>query len=536
MFHKSFLVIILTLTTLVSRAADTGSDYDALSGLTTQQLMDRGRNHFEQREAGLALACFLVASERYRHSDSDEDVRLSIRALNNCACVYKYFYFDYARAYEYFTQAYDLCQKAHYDEFLPVIMVNLGDLLNDYGNSYDSQALLQRAHQIFNQCMRQALDSRNWELMTTAFFNLANQNYSLPLEQYRAIFDASIPADTRDLQYIRLQYHGIQHIQQGHYAQARQCFQQQLAAVSARWEPERDTLATYMSIAHTYRLEGDYGNETHYLEKAFLLATDRQVGDQATAICKLLADSYHQQGNDAMHQHYRLLYLEKNEEAQRNKLTNIGEMNYIYELKKEQDRASELAVRHRVQQMLLLAACIVFLVVLVSVILLWRKNRQLHSRNRSLYEKNRQLLQVEHEAQELRKSNDDKYSRSNLSADQRSSLAMRIEEILSSTDVICEQDFTLTKLAKLVDSNTTYVSQVINEKYGMAFSNLLAGFRIKEACRRMNDESDRYSQMTIEAIATGIGFKSRTTFINAFKRETGLKPSEYLRMAAAKEA
>ena len=40
---------------------------------------------------------------------------------------------------------------------------------------------------------------------------------------------------------------------------------------------------------------------------------------------------------------------------------------------------------------------------------------------------------------------------------------------------------------------------------------------------------------TIEAIASGTGFKSRTTFVNAFKRETGLKPSEYLRMAAAKE-
>lgn len=545
---RTLIVILLTLTTLWSWGQTTAPkqdqppsphdlpDYGALSGLTSQQLMDRGRSHFEQRQAGRALACFLVVSERHRRSDSDEDVRLSIRALNNCACVYKYFYFDYAQAYEYFTQAYDLCQKARYDEFLPVIMVNLGDLLNDYSNSYDSQALSQQAQHIFSQCMRQAVASRNWELMTTAFFNLANQNYSLPLEQYRAIFDKSIPADTRDLQYIRLQYQGISHIQQGRYAQARQCFQQQLAAVSARWEPERDTLATYMSIAHTYRLEGDHSQETHYLEKAFLLATERHVGDQATAICKLLADSYHQQGNQAMYQHYRLLYLEKKEEAQRNKLTNIGEMNYIYELKKEQERANELAVRQRLQQMVLLAGCIVLLVVLGSVILLWRKNRQLKSRNKSLYEKNRQLLQVEHEAQELRKSNEEKYSRSNLSDDQRSALAMRIEEILSSADAICEQDFTLTKLAKLVDSNTTYVSQVINEKYGMAFSNVLAGFRIKEACRRMSDETDRYSQMTIEAIAIGTGFKSRTTFINAFKRETGLKPSEYLRMAAAKEA
>ena len=68
----------------------------------------------------------------------------------------------------------------------------------------------------------------------------------------------------------------------------------------------------------------------------------------------------------------------------------------------------------------------------------------------------------------------------------------------------------------------------------MAFSNLLGSYRIKVACQWM-DEPAKYGNLTIEAIASGTGFKSRTTFVNAFKRETGLKPSEYLRMAAAKE-
>ena len=547
-------VIILALFCLNATAKDTDSDYKALSHLSSQELLDSGRDYFGRREAGKALARFLIVSERYKQSDKEEDIQLSIRALNNCACVYKYFYFDYAQAYEYFTQAYDLCKQAHYDEFMPVIMVNLGDLLNDYGISYDSQTLSQQAQDIFDQCMQQAVESQNWELMTTAFFNLANQNYTLKLGKYKTIFDKNIPDDTRDLQYIRLQYRGLENVQQGNYSKARDYFQQQLAVVSAQWEPERDTLATYMSIAHTYRMEKDYRNETVYLEKAFLLASNSNVGDQATSLCRLLADCYQQQGNTSMQQHYHLLYLEKKEEAQFNKLTNIGELNYIHELKQEQARANELADSKERQQMLLVAGCIVLLVVLGSAILLWYKNRQLHNRNKSLYEKNRQLLLVEHEAQELRKQaqnefatphsdqrsekgetrKEEKYSRSNLSDDQRSMLATRIEEILDDADAICQQDFTLGKLAKLVDSNTTYVSQVVNEKYAMAFSNVLAGRRIKEACRRISDESDHYSQITIEAIATSVGFKSRTAFINAFKREVGLTPSEYLRAAMGK--
>ena len=108
----------------------------------------------------------------------------------------------------------------------------------------------------------------------------------------------------------------------------------------------------------------------------------------------------------------------------------------------------------------------------------------------------------------------------------------RVQEVLANPDIICQQDFTLSKLAKTINSNTTYVSQVINETYGMAFSNLLSSFRIKVACQWMDDPA-RYGNLTIEAIAMGTGFKSRTAFINAFKRETGLKPSEFLRLAKA---
>ena len=50
------------------------------------------------------------------------------------------------------------------------------------------------------------------------------------------------------------------------------------------------------------------------------------------------------------------------------------------------------------------------------------------------------------------------------------------------------------------------------------------------------EDPARVGSITIEAIASASGFKSRTAFINAFKRETGLKPSEFLRMSAAKKA
>lgn len=506
-------------------------DYDSLSRLPSEQLLESGRSYYEQRQGGKALACFSIVGERYKQDRTSNAMELSIRALNNCACVYKYFFSDYIQAYDYFTRAYDLCEQAKYDEFLPVVMVNLADLLNDYGTNYDSQPMAQQALTLFDTCMQRAVEGKNWELMVTAFFNLANQNYQLDLEKYHdMLFSSEIPDSTRDLQYVRLQFRGLQSMQQENFAQARVFFAQQLAVVSARWEPERDTLATYMSIARTYRMESDHEKEAEYLEKALHLASDVHVGDHDIALCNLLAECYSEMGCSDQQKHYRQLYLEKKEEAHANRLVSIGEMNLIHELKKEEEHALELSARHDRQQFFLVAVVFVLLIVLASAFLLWSKNRQLKMRNRSLYEKTLQLQKAEQENQQLMK-----YNRSNLSDEQKSALIFRIQEILSNSEEICQQDFALTKLAKLVDSNTTYVSQVINEKYGTAFSNVLAACRIREACRRMSDPAQPYGNITIEGIATNTGFKSRTAFVNAFKRETGLTPSDYLRIASVEK-
>ena len=60
---------------------------------------------------------------------------------------------------------------------------------------------------------------------------------------------------------------------------------------------------------------------------------------------------------------------------------------------------------------------------------------------------------------------------------------------------------------------------------------MVGRYRIKEACRRINDTKN-FGHLTLETISEGVGFKSRSTFINAFKRQVGLTPSEYIKMAA----
>jgi AraC-like DNA-binding protein len=457
---------------------------DTLSQLSEEQLMVQGRQYFEQRQAAKALQCFSAVNSR-----EGTDLHYKVRALNNMGCVYNYFLQDYIKGYDCLRQAYKLCDSLQFEEFLPVIMVNLGDLMNHHSLSTSSETLSKQSQELFENCIQRAVETQHWDLLTTAFFNLANQNYQLTLKNYRVIFDRQIPDSVSDLQFVRLMYLGMEQVQLGHYAEARELFLKQLPVVSARWEPSRDSISSYMSIAYTYQLEGDYTHQTAWLETALQLARERGDNEQAQIISHQLVES----------------------------------------------RAGMLDERQQLQQLVILAIGIALLIVLGSAILLWRKNRQLNVRNRALYEKNRQLLRTEQEEQMLRKNlMEQKYSHSNLSSEQKDILLYRIEDILHEPEAICQTEFTLAKLAKMADSNTTYVSQAINEHYGTSFSNVLSRMRIKEACRRINDEGDHYRRVTIEGIAAGVGFKSRTAFINAFKREVGLTPSEYLRMAGSK--
>ena len=87
----------------------------------------------------------------------------------------------------------------------------------------------------------------------------------------------------------------------------------------------------------------------------------------------------------------------------------------------------------------------------------------------------------------------------------------------------------LQTLAEIVESNTTYVSHVINANYNKNFKTLLNELRIREACHKLADR-DHYANYTMQAIYLEVGYKNAASFIRAFKKVYGMTPSEYQRL------
>ncbi|MEL6671979.1 MAG: helix-turn-helix domain-containing protein [Bacteroidota bacterium] len=92
-------------------------------------------------------------------------------------------------------------------------------------------------------------------------------------------------------------------------------------------------------------------------------------------------------------------------------------------------------------------------------------------------------------------------------------------------------ELTLAEVAQELNMNTRYLSQVINEKQGKNFMDFINQYRIEHA--KILLTSPAYQQYTIVAITQEAGFKSRSAFYEAFRKFTGVTPSEYRKRPAS---
>lgn len=88
-----------------------------------------------------------------------------------------------------------------------------------------------------------------------------------------------------------------------------------------------------------------------------------------------------------------------------------------------------------------------------------------------------------------------------------------------------DKDFSAKELAKELNTNTRYISAVINSRFNTNFSCLMNEYRIKEALHRMTDK--RFVDMTIEEIGSAVGFANRQSFYASFYRMMGETPNSY---------
>ena len=112
-----------------------------------------------------------------------------------------------------------------------------------------------------------------------------------------------------------------------------------------------------------------------------------------------------------------------------------------------------------------------------------------------------------------------------LSDEQLDNFRIRLENAIREEKIFIENELSLAELSKKINVQPYQLSELISRVYGESFFDFINRYRIEEIKARLDDPaSDSYSLL---GIAMDCGFNSKSSFNTAFKKFTGLTPSEY---------
>lgn len=113
-------------------------------------------------------------------------------------------------------------------------------------------------------------------------------------------------------------------------------------------------------------------------------------------------------------------------------------------------------------------------------------------------------------------------------------LYQKIVEIVIVKKKYKDPNFSSKDLAKLLQTNTRYLSAVVNSRFGMNYSCLLNEYRVKDALRLLADKKN--ADKNVEEISAMVGFANRQSFYAAFYRIVGETPNGYRKRVLAEKA
>ena len=120
----------------------------------------------------------------------------------------------------------------------------------------------------------------------------------------------------------------------------------------------------------------------------------------------------------------------------------------------------------------------------------------------------------------------EKYKKSTFSNQKLDEKHQELIDYLSSKKPYKDPDLNREKLADQLNITSHHLSQIISSGPFVSFYDLINHSRIQESISLLSDK--KHENLSIEGIGKMAGFKSKSTFFTAFKKETGHTPKGYI--------
>ena len=104
-------------------------------------------------------------------------------------------------------------------------------------------------------------------------------------------------------------------------------------------------------------------------------------------------------------------------------------------------------------------------------------------------------------------------------------LKANLDQLFNEELIYREKDLTVAELAKRLKISVRHLPEILNQVYGKSFKDLVNHYRNRLAQEKI--EEGYLESFTMESLADEVGYNSRITFFNAFKKEFKVSPSEF---------
>jgi tetratricopeptide (TPR) repeat protein len=309
-----------------------------------------------------------------------------------------------------------------------------------------------------------------------------------------------------------------------------------LSSMHQDWLP---LSCTYLSMGDLNTQLKNYPKAIEYLNQGLYYSRMINYRAQWEQAYQLLSECYEAEG-----QHDKaLIYLKKHDAIRDSIFTEkahreVANMMIRYETQKKDEQISKLNDDSRTKQAKIrIAIFIILVIILITGIVAYFTwvyyNKKLRPKVNTL-NFIQQKINIEKEGDNRRLRALDKVLPPELrpftndpppETESEKDLIVKLEALLINDKVYLNESLTLTETARLLCSNTAYLSKLINEHYEVNFSAFINRYRIEEAKRMILN--DHFNNFSIEGIAKSSGFRSKSTFNQVFKAATGLTPTEF---------
>ena len=519
------LGIVFLFQVQVLQAQRIGTKESVLSELPAEDLKllaDRALKERNRPDSALFYNMILASKFGHRSDLTTGEKYYVSLAYNRCGYLYMFYFCDYANAVDCLIKAERYCGN---EEIRISINQNMGHLYSLYAVCFPSSDNVVSARNYYRKAFNRAYARKDWQNVVSSFVNFWNFGLSdANLRSYEKEIDlfarARIPPSTPYYSYARAMLDVSQRLKVKDYRKAETLLKGMMAETRSGID---DRLHCYSCwhLASVCMASGQIDSALHHSLELEKMGRVLNLKDVETDADKLLEEIYRRKGDNLTADKWQLSFFRNRDSLLVDNNLNIVKNNHLLSnVRNLAGQVGYLQQMRRIQNQVLLVIVLAVLVTLVFLVILYIKNRQLKKQNLLLYRKTQLLIEYEKP----------KYHNSNLDEASKTSLKTAIEQVMLNADEICREDFTIERLARLCNAGKREVSQVINEKFGQSFVLLLSEYRVHEACRRINDVP-RSSRLTLEAIGMSVGFKARESFSRAFKRVTGLSPSDYHKIA-----